>query len=46
MLVAVGVKGLIIVDTQDALLVVAKDARGKVKDSVIKLKEEGHEDYL
>jgi len=46
MLVAVGVKGLIIVDTQDALLVVAKDASGKVKDAVIKLKEEGHEDYL
>ncbi len=46
MLVAVGVKGVVVVDTDDAILVVSKDNSGKVKDAVVKLKEEGHEDYL
>lgn len=46
MLVTVGVKGIIVVDTPDAVLVVSKDTSGKVKDAVIKLREGGHDDYL
>jgi len=46
MLVTVGVKGIIVVDTPDALLVVSKDTSGKVKDAVLKLREGGHDDYL
>ncbi len=46
MLVTVGVKGIIVVDTPDAILVVSKDNSGKVKDAVLKLREGGHDDYL
>ncbi len=46
MLVTVGVKGIIVVDTPDAILVVSKDTSGKVKEAVLKLRESGHDDYL
>jgi mannose-1-phosphate guanylyltransferase/mannose-6-phosphate isomerase len=40
---AVGLDGLLIVDTPDALLVASKDASQKVKEIVSRLKADGHE---
>jgi len=43
---AIGVEGLIIVDTEDALLIVPKDKTQDVKKIIEKLKEEKKEDFL
>jgi len=43
---AVGVKGLVIVDTQDALLVCAKDKTNEVKKVIEHLKSQNKNDYL
>ncbi len=42
---AVGIDGLIVVDTADALLVVAKDRAQDVKQIYARLKKQGHESY-
>ena len=42
---AVGVDGLIVVDTPDALLVVAKDRVQDVKQIYTRLKQQGHDTY-
>ncbi len=42
----IGLEGLIIVDTQDALLITRKDRSQDVKKIVAKLKEDGKHDYL
>lgn len=43
---AIGVRGLVIVDTDDALLVSTKEKTGEVKKIIEKLKEENKDDYL
>lgn len=43
---AIGVEGLIVVDTQDALLICPKDKTQDVKKVIEKLKEEKKEDFL
>ena len=43
---AVGVKGLVIVDTRDALLVCAKDKTNEVKKVIEHLKSQNKNDYL
>ncbi|MBN1223741.1 MAG: mannose-1-phosphate guanylyltransferase [Candidatus Aminicenantes bacterium] len=42
----VGVKDLIVVDTDDALLICRKDQDQRVKDIVARLKKEGMDDFL
>jgi hypothetical protein len=42
----VGVKDLLIVDTDDALLICRKDLDQKVKDIVESLKKKGREEYI
>ncbi|MCK4430922.1 MAG: hypothetical protein KAW19_06430, partial [Candidatus Aminicenantes bacterium] len=42
----VGVKDLIVVDTEDALLICHKDQDQKVKDIVENIKKKGKSEYL
>lgn len=44
LIAGIGLEDLIIVDTQDTLLVCHKDQVGKVRDMVARLKQEGRED--
>jgi len=46
LIATIGISDLIIVDTDDALLIVPKDKASQVKDLTKKLKEEGMEEYL
>lgn len=43
---AIGLEGLVIVDTKDALLICPKDKTHQVKAIIEKLKEDGKEEYL
>lgn len=46
LIATVGVKNLIVVETDDTVIVCAKEAAQKVKDAVAYLEENGLEDYL
>jgi len=42
----IGLEGMIVVDTEDALLVCPRERAQEVRDLVRKLKESGREEYL
>lgn len=46
LIAAIGLKDMVVVDTQDATLIVPKDSVQQVKDLVARLKKEGKQEYL
>jgi len=46
LIATIGLENIVVVDTEDALLICHKDQSHKVKDLIMKLKEEGKHEYL